>query len=601
MGIKTFHSLHIGVEFNAVAEAPLRAVAEGIGLQNEQNLVAEATIFALIRTLIAVHQRLFVSRRVLLVAAGFSIALLVLQAWRSWVLLATYDQGIFQQVLWNSLHGHWFESTLSSQLSTNVIHDGALPSIGYARLGQHFTPTLLIWAPFVGLIGGSALPLVQVGLITAAGLVLYRLAHQLVPERTANWITYGYFAGNALIGPTLGNFTDLCQLPLAVFSLVLGLQEKRRWLVALSALLIPLIREDTGILLVAIGAWLAVREPQRWPLALAFVAWGGGWLMVCTNLLMPLFSDDNAKRFMVENFGQYLGDNKATGTSSLGTLQQVLSQPLLLLQQLVDPPGQTLLYLLGQGLPFLFIPLISLDTVLLAGPSLLGLFLAQGANDPLSITIRYTLLVVPGFALGALFWWVRRPNPNLGSNVRLAWGCALTLSLLLTVSSNPHRSLSALIPDSIDPWVHSGWSDQWAHGKAARQALQVIPEQASVAANTPLIPLLARRQIVVRFPFSTDYQDREGTIKPVDWIAVDLDFLNRYGEAFRGDWKQLRNSKRWVDNNRDDYSVRALIDGVVVMERTTNREAGRNWQLENALNQHLAAPLPKDPKRRSKP
>jgi uncharacterized membrane protein len=517
------------------------------------------------------------------------------------VLLASYDQGIFQQVLWNSLDGHWFESTLSSQLSTNVIHDGAAPSVGYARLGQHFTPTLLIWAPLVGLIGGAALPLVQVGLITAAGLVLHRLANQLVPERTAQWITYGYFAGNALIGPTLGNFTDLCQLPLAVFSLLLGLQEKRRWLVVLAALLMPLIREDTGVLLVAIGAWLAVRERHRWPLALAFIAWGGGWVMACTNLLMPMFSDDNAKRFMVENFGQYLGEDHATGSSSFGTLRQVLSQPALLLQQLVDPPGQTLLYLLGQGLPFLFIPLISLDTALLAGPSLLGLFLAQGANDPLSITIRYTLLVVPGFALGALFWWARRPNPNLGSKVRLAWGCALTLSLLLTISSNPHRSLSALIPDSIDPWVHSDWSNQWAHGKAAREALQVIPATASVAANTPLIPLLARRSVVVRFPFSTDYQDREGTIKAVDWIAVDLDFLNRYGVAFRGDWKQLRNSKRWIDNNRDTYSVQALKDGVVVMERTTKREASHNQKLESALNELLATPLPDDPKRRSKP
>ena len=569
--------------------------------KNGQFLVTQATIFGLIRTLLAVHQRPFISRRILLVAAVFSLALLALQGWRSWVLLTSYDQGIFQQVLWNSLHGDWFESTLSSQLSTNVIHDGALPSIGYARLGQHFTPTLLIWAPLVGLIGGAALPLVQVGLITAAGLVLHRLANQLVPERTADWITYGYFAGNALIGPTLGNFTDLCQLPLAVFLLLLGLQEKRRWLVVLSALLMPLIREDTGVLLVAVGAWLLVRERQRWPLALAFIAWGGGWVMACTNLLMPMFSDDNAKRFMVENFGQYLSEDTAAGSSSLGTLQQVLSQPTLLLQQLVDPPGQTLLYLLGQGLPFLFIPLISLDTALLAGPSLLGLFLAQGANDPLSITIRYTLLVVPGFALGALFWWERRPNPNLGSKVRLAWGCALTLSLLLTISSNPHRSLSAVIPDSIDPWVHSGWSEQWGHGQAARQALKVIPAKASVAANTPLIPLLARRPVVVRFPFSTDFQDREGAIKPVDWIAVDLDFLSRYGVAFRGDWKQLRNSKRWIENNRDTYNVQALNDGVVVMKRTTNREADHNLKLENALNQILATPLPDDPKRRSKP
>ena len=110
-------------------------------------LVRAARISGLIRTLIAVHQRPFISRRILLVAGVFSLTLLALQAWRSWVLLASYDQGIFQQVLWNSLDGHWFESTLSSQLSTNVIHDGAAPSVGYARLGQHFTPCLLYTSP----------------------------------------------------------------------------------------------------------------------------------------------------------------------------------------------------------------------------------------------------------------------------------------------------------------------------------------------------------------------------------------------------------------------------------------------------------------------
>ena len=153
----------------------------------------------------------------------------------------------------------------------------------------------------------------------------------------------------------------------------------------------------------------------------------------------------------------------------------------------MDPPGQTVLYLLGHGLPFLFIPLISLDTWLLAGPSLLGLFLAQGANDPLSITIRYTLLVVPGFALGTLFWWERRPLASPGPRTRWAGGAALTLSLLLTISSNPHRSLSVLIPDSVQPGVYSAPVRQWQHGASARGAFRVIPNQASVAANTCLL------------------------------------------------------------------------------------------------------------------
>ena len=534
------------------------------------------------------------SRGVLIAALIFVTVTICLQAWRSWVLLASYDQGIFQQVLWNSLHGHPFASTLSSQLSTNVIHAGELPSVDYQRLGQHFTPTLILLAPLLGLIGGAALPLMQVGLITAAGLWLHHMAKGVVPDRTAAWITYAYFCGNALIGPTLGNYTDLCQLPLVVFALVQGILERRWRLIAVAAIVMPLIREDTGVVLVAVGLWVLYRNPPRWRLALALVAWGGGWVMVCTNLLMPLFSEDNARRFMVENFGQYLENGGSGGSSSLGMLQQALSQPLLLLQQLVDPPGKTLLYLLGHSLPFLFIPLISPDTWLLAGPGLLGLFLAQGANDPLSITIRYTLLVVPGFALGALFWWNRRIDPLPGPRVRSAWRSAMALSLLLTISSNPHRSLSFLIPDSIDPPVHSSAANQWRHGSAAREALAVIPAAASVAANTPLVPLLARREVLVRFPFSTGYLDREGLAHEVNWIAIDLNQLERYGVAFRGDWKQLLRSREWLKQHRTSHSVRSMQDGVVVLERN----GSRNAELEQKLTRFINRPMPADPRQR---
>jgi len=529
-------------------------------------------------------------------AAGlFAVVMLGLQLWKSWVLLAGYDQGIFQQVAWNSLHGRWFESSLSSQLSTNVVHAGELPFVGYERLGQHFTPTLLLWAPLLGVFGAAALPVVQVGLITAAGLVLHRLAAPRLPARTANWLVIAFFAGNALIGPTLGNFSDLCQLPLAVFVLMLGLLESRWALTVAGALLMPLIREDTGVILVAIGLWLLVRSRERWRLALVLIAWGGGWVVVCTNVLMPLFSDDNSKRFMVENFGQYLGADPDKGSSSLGVLKRVFSQPVLLVQQLIDPPGKTLRYLLGHSLPFLFVPLISLDTWLLAGPSLLGLFLAQGTNDPLAITIRYTWLVVPGFALGALFWWERRAVPSPGPRVRLAWGAALTLSLLLTVTSNPHRSLSMVMPDSIDPWLYSSPAQQWVHGLRAREALKVIPETDSVAANTPLVPLLAQRRAIVRFPYTTNYLDQNRQEQRVQWVAVDLSLLERYGVAFRRDWRQHKKSLAWIEDNRQAYTPQAIRDGVVVLQR----QGPRHPILDKELSALLERPRPPSPSKRA--
>jgi len=81
---------------------------------------------------------------------------------------------IFNQVFWNNLHGRWFES--SSALSTNV-HNNSFPDVGYRRLGQHFTPALLLWLPIYALFPSPATLLaIQVTLIAAASLLLYVLA-----------------------------------------------------------------------------------------------------------------------------------------------------------------------------------------------------------------------------------------------------------------------------------------------------------------------------------------------------------------------------------------------------------------------------------------
>jgi uncharacterized membrane protein len=517
-----------------------------------------------------------------LAAAAFAVVGLALQWWRLQVLTASYDQGIFLQVLWNGLQGHPFESTLSSQLSTNVIHDGEPPALGYHRLGQHFTPILLLWLPLVRLFGLWALPLVQVGLVTAAGLVLHRFARQRLDAPLAAMLALSFFGANAVLGPTWGNFTDLCQLPVLVFLLLLGLERGRWPWIVVPALLMPLVREDTGVVLAGIGIWLAVRQPRRRLLAAALVAWGIGWVLLVTNVLMPFFSEDNARRFMVENFGQYLGEREKA--SSVEMVGHALAQPLLLLRELVSPPWPTLKYLLAQGLPLLFVPYLALDSWLLMGLPLLGLLLAQGDNNPLSINIRYTFLVVPGLFAGAVLWWRRHAARFAGSRrLRAVWSGCILLSLLFTLVGNPNRSLSFLIPDSVDPFVYSSPLAQWRHGAAAREALRLIPAEASAAASTPLVPHLAARPVLVRFPGSIEYLDRQGRRRPVDWIAVDLDWMRRYAPAFRRDREALEDSLERLRDLRGTYAVVAVRDGVVILERGGRPDAAAESALEALL------------------
>lgn len=519
----------------------------------------------------------------LLAAALFALVGLLLQWWRLQVLTASYDQGIFLQTIWSGLHGHPFESTLSSQLSTNVIHAGEPPSLGYHRLGQHFTPALLLWVPLVGLLGIWALPLVQVGLMTAAGLVLHRIARERLEDPwLAAFLACSFFGANAVIGPTWGNFTDLCQLPLAFLALWFGLQRRRWWLVAVAALAVPMIREDTGVLLLGVSLWILVRQRRQWPLALGLATLGLGWVLLVTNVLMPLFSDDNSRRFMVENFGQYIGD--AEQASSLEVLLKALGQPLVVLRELIWPPSETMRYLLAQGLPLMLVPLISLDSWLLMGVPLLGLLLAQGSNNPLSINLRYALLVVPGLFAGAIEWWRRHPQAFARRRLRRLWIGCIGLSLLFTLLANPNRSLSFLIPDSVEPWVYSSPARQWSHGASARELVSQIPEGASVAANTPLIPHLAQRPVLIRFPNGVIYRDRRGGNRVVDWIAVDLDWLRRYGVAFSSDRRALQSSLEALASLPEDYGVRAFDDGVVLLQRNQPDVEPARRQLQELIS-----------------
>jgi uncharacterized membrane protein len=524
-----------------------------------------------------------IPRSVLTAAVVFALVGLLVQGWRLEALRASYDQGIFLQVFWNGLRGHFFESTLSSQLSTNVIHAGQLPAVGYHRLGQHFTPALLVWLPVVAIFGPWGLPLVQVGLMTLAGLVLHRLARtSLSDPRLAAFLACSFFAANAVLGPTWGNFTDLCQLPVVFFLLMLGLQQRRHWLVVTMALVMPLIREDTGVLLVGIALWLGVRHPHRWRLAAAMGLYGAGWVVLVTNVLMPLFSEDNSRRFMVENFGHFIdGQDRA---SSLEVLSNLLKRPWNLLVELVDPPGETLRYLLAQSLPLLFLPLLSLDVWLLIGLPLAGLLLAQGKPSPLSINVRYALLVVPGLFSGAVLWWQSHGELFQRRRLRAFWIGAMALSLLFTLSGNPNRSLSFLIPDSVDPWIYSSPAAQWQHGRAARRLLRSIPSHDSVAATTPLVPLLAQREALVRFPRSTAYQDREGNRREVNWIAMDVAYLQKHGKVSKGDREELKQIGELLPDLLTHYGIAGVDDGIVVLQRGSANRPGSCGQLSTLMH-----------------
>jgi len=487
----------------------------------------------------------------------------------------SFDQGIFNQVFWNSLHGRWFEGSLSASESSAVQLDNQLPEVFYRRLAQHFTPALLLWLPIYALFQSPAgLSLLQVTLMTAGGLVLYALARHYHPPHVSALIAVSYFCANAVIAPTLANFHDFSQIPLFVFGLLWALEKRRLWLFALLLGLTLVVREDAGVITFGVGFYMAASRRFVWA-GVAVCILSLGYMLLLTNLVMPLFAPDISRRFMVEQFGQFTNGQEA---STLEVLWAIIRNPDKVLATVVNPPGRTLSYVLAQWLPLAFVPVISLDAWLLTGFPLLKLLLQQ---DPtaLSMHLRYAVSLVPGLFYGAILWWHQHPNwfrPRL----RQFWLFCLGLALLFTVTSNPNRALSIFIPDSIQPWVYTSPARQWEHAQAVRSLLRQIPADASVTATGNIVAHLSSRREVLRYPGTRLINDNRQQIG-VEYAVLDFWYPLRFSPAFPDEARSFFGmTNRVLGWLRDgSFGLMDFQDGVALLRRgvPSSREAAAAW------------------------
>ena len=501
---------------------------------------------------------------VIVMAGGFFLVCLAIQVWRLETLSASYDQALFLQELWSTAQGRPFESSLSSVLSAAVALGEELPSTDYLHLGQHANVLTLFGSPLVALIGKWALPVIQATALTVAGLVLWRLADTRLPRALAERITAAYFLSGAVLGPALENFHDLIWLPLLGFLVVGALLESCVWRVTLYGALLLLVREVSGVLLFSLGLWALVRQPGARRIGAGLMLISFVWVLLVTGWIQPMVDSSLSDRFLQEKFGHLVNDPSG-GTVSV--LFAMLGRPLALLEALVSPPGGTLGFLLALSLPLLFVPVFSVDAVLLMAAPLLIALLSQG-RSALSVTLRYVLALVPGLYLGAVFWWQQHPQVWSRLWIRRTWTAAISLGLVLTILANPHRSLSALIPDSFSPWIHVPPRQMLERRHAALAALALVPNNVSVSADTPLLPLLAEREKLIRFPNHVQYHDRTGKTHFVDLVVAFPGYYKQLAPVFKLERERQRSIRTKLSELIESGSYRLVYcqRGVVVLQ-----------------------------------
>ncbi len=501
---------------------------------------------------------------------GVILSLLLL---RYGTFFATYDQGIFNQLYWNSLHGRFFESSLSSGLSVAVRLDGDVASVFYHRLGQHFTPALMLWLPLYALAPSPVtLIILQSLLLTCGGIVLYFLArHWLEPSRSW-WVATSYYGAGAVIGPALGNFHDAVQLPLFLFGAILSLERRCWWLFWPLIVLTLMIREDTGIVVFGLGVYWLISRRFPW---VGLTVCGASFLYVVlvTNVWMPLFSEDLSRRFLPGYFGQVTGD-ETEATSTLEILKGILTNPVQILFILGRRPLRTVLYLLGHWLPLAFAPALSWPAwVMVTFP--LGQRILQNSHIALLLNVRYAINLVPAIFYGAILWWANHQE-WFGRRLRRFWGWCIAVSIVLIILANPNNSFSWVLPDSVQPWVWIPLHQRWHHRGEIRTLLAQIPTDATVAATNQLVPPLSGRRGVVRFP---QYQLRldNNQVQIVDYIITDLWYWRRFSLPWKNAWDIGELNQR-IDQG--EYGVIDIQDEVVLLQKgaSTSPQWQQQWQ-----------------------
>jgi uncharacterized membrane protein len=509
---------------------------------------------------------------------------------------SSYDHGLFNQVFWNNLHGHWFQSSLTGSNSVATLHDGVIPPTNFLHLGQHFVLDFLIWWPLYALAPHPVTLIgLQVGLMTAGGLLLYALARCRLSPALSVWIVGSYYSANAVLGPTFANFYEHCQIPIFAFGLFLAL-EKRCWgWFGLCAVGLLGVREEVGgMLLFGVGLYLAAsrRLPIWFGLGLATV--GFSYVAIVTNVIMPQYSDDNSRLYLATRFRQFVD---TPNPSTLQVLWGMVTHPVELLKSLLLPADRRFFYLFRHWLPLGFVSIVSPATWALAGVPLLSLFLQNGVSA-LSISLRYAIAVVPGLFYGTILWWDVNPH-RFTPKFRRWWRACILLSLVLAVSSNPNRVFSWLIPDSVRPWVYVSLPSQWQHAQAIHQVIGQIPPNASVTATTYLIPHLSGRREIVRLPTTQLRPTPQDPAHDLDYAVADLWQMQQYQVAFKEDRIMLAATLPMLRQLAEPagaaapYGVITVQDGVVLMARGQASAPGQlaAWRvLRDQLQQQLIPP-----------
>lgn len=373
-----------------------------------------------------------------------------------------YDLGIFDQMVW---HLGRFERPAST------IH--GLSNM----LGDHFSPIHVLYVPLSWLWPSAQSLIVTQAMAFGLSIVpVWIFLERKLPKRAATLLALGYGCFWGLQRAAQFDVHELAFAPLLIALMVLMLDRMlngdrvgaaERWLFVCAAVLC-LVKEDQIPLVVALFALWALRTNSARDriVALASAAAALGIFITIVKVVIPSLSDSGAW---------------AVGSA----FTAIKTDPLSFMTTGLSVKLRTLVMWLA---PFVLLPLLSPYALLLV-PLALERFLSSSPNH-WGTSFHYTAPLAPILAMAAGDGLARLSALSARYSTVVQWPerfatSVAALCLLLCALLPGHEPMWKLLSPSF--YAAPPFAD------AAVRALALIPNSASVMAQSPVVPHLSRR------------------------------------------------------------------------------------------------------------
>jgi uncharacterized membrane protein len=425
-----------------------------------------------------------------------------------------YDMGVFDQGIW-----------LLSRF-----HAPFVTIMGRNLFGDHTSFILVLVVPLYWIYPHAQLLLVlQSCLLAGAAIPIYLLARRWVGSTVcATALAATYLLNPALQNGNLEQFHPEAFLVFSVAVAIYAAVESRPRLLAVAVVASLLVKEDTALLMIPLGLWVAWRRNRRW--GLWIVVGAAAYLLVAYKLVIGTILGTAAFYNNRIPFGGFGGS----------------------LRTLVRHPGRWWDYVQQDKRPWYVWQLaFSVGWGFLIAPEIALIGIGTLAENTLStfpymhqILYHYSLPLVPVLALGTVYGVAHLATPRRRQ----------VATAIVTVCALWACVLWGLAPFSRQTYPH--WDPSSPQVAAINTVERALPANAVVSAYYPYVSHLDHRTRIYLWPtpFRAEYWDRfesEGQRLPfadqIQYLMLPTDLSGPDAAVFASIAKQFRVVKQAGD------------------------------------------------------